>query len=684
MSDLDRLRSIDNLKRAWRWIQSNPDANYKSYFRHLYRNYSAAEDALLEDLADRLRRQVYQPIPACKLFYPKPSGILRPYSLLTVQDQIVYQASANLVAEKLFPRVKHRYYKQVFGHLYAGKTSIWFYRKWSEGYKQFNDAARKSYADGLTFSASFDLTAYYDSIDYRVLRHFLEKIGLDVEFCQQLTEWLAKWTATERNIIHNHGIPQGPLSSGLLSEVVLQHFDELKLPKVSYQYFRYVDDIRLFAKSEHDLRRILVELDLRSKDIGLFPQSTKISIHKVFDIELELKTVSNPPEPSIKGNIPDQEKLFKRIVELTPKYSIKDPTRFKYLLSHATPKSQLTERLWRIYDKHPDIYKSFCNYLRRYKRFPKIPAEKIVEEVKQNTLYQSVKAEFISVAVNRLPREQEEKLGRFLKTGWTPRSLHPDLLVRSAQFLISNGRLTDRQIIYACGKVRPWWARATLIEELSFNNVAANTLKNILDEQIMDEARDVALEAGWKSFISSIHLSSPRGRWNPAGGKLLKSLGVIQRNTATYCGIQKSMEKLAPGSPVINWKSLFGTHYQQAEIQAVEIVSLAGTNITAFVNALDVFNDILLDAIFSKDGTIGKYTLGKIGSVLTKNNKLDRKFPNTFTLAYEVHEARYQSMYSHARVKSTAKPTRKIGYRFLGKAKKLLLNAIIELNVAII
>ena len=128
MSDLDRVKSQDNLHRAWRWIQSNPDANYKSYFRHLYRNYAAAEDVLIEDLADRLRRRVYQPIAACKLFFPKPSGILRPYSLLTVQDQIVYQASVNLVAEKLFSKVKHRYYKQVFSNLYAGKTSTWFYR----------------------------------------------------------------------------------------------------------------------------------------------------------------------------------------------------------------------------------------------------------------------------------------------------------------------------------------------------------------------------------------------------------------------------------------------------------------------------------------------------------------------------------------------------------------------------
>ena len=115
MSDLSKLRSDDNLRRAWRWIRSNPDASYKSYFRPLYQHFAVAEDALLGDLADRLKRSVYEPEKSCKLFLPKASGILRPMSLLTVEDQIAYQAAVNIVADKLFPKVRKRYLKQVFG-----------------------------------------------------------------------------------------------------------------------------------------------------------------------------------------------------------------------------------------------------------------------------------------------------------------------------------------------------------------------------------------------------------------------------------------------------------------------------------------------------------------------------------------------------------------------------------------
>ena len=395
MAALDQLRHPDNLRLAWRWLRSNPDASYKSYFRPLYQHFAVAEAALLADLADRLKREIYEPEKATKIFLPKSSGILRPYSLLSVEDQIVYQAAVNLVAEKLLPRVRQRYCKQVFGHLYAGKTSGWFYRKWSDGYKAFNDATRNSFHDGFVYAASFDLTACYDSLDHGVLCHFLKKLGFDAEFCAKLSAWLEQWTATAKGIFHHHGIPQGPLSSGLLSEVVLSHFDDLKMKGVDFRYFRYVDDIRLFASDENSLRRLLVALDLLSKDIGLFPQSSKISIHRVIDIERELKSISNPPEAAIKRHFVNQTRLFKRIRELTPRYRISDSTRFKYLLAHAKPSAGLTARLWRVLANHPEVYRTIGNYVRRYQRIPKVPARQAVALIKGNVLYQSVRAEFV-------------------------------------------------------------------------------------------------------------------------------------------------------------------------------------------------------------------------------------------------------------------------------------------------
>jgi retron-type reverse transcriptase len=683
MADLDQLRHPDNLRSAWRWLLSNPDATYKSYFRGLYQRYAIAEDTLLQDLADRLRRGIYEPEPACKIFHPKASGILRPYSLLSVEDQIVYQSAVNLIAEKLYPRVVQRYNKQVFGHLYAGKGSTWFYRQWSAGYRAFNQSTKQAFADGYVYTASFDLTACYDSLDHRVLKHFLSKLGLDQDFCHKFAEWLEKWTATERRIFHNHGIPQGPLSSGLLSEVVLSYFDELKLRHSDFRYLRYVDDIRLFAKDENTLRRLLVSLDLMSKDIGLFPQSGKISIHRIQNIDDELKSISNPPEAAITRRFIDQKRLFKRIKVLSPRFRISNPTRFKYLLAHANPSADLTARLWRILEHHPEIYRNVCNYLKRYRKLPTLAGKKLTETIKNNGLYASVRAEFISAADGRLDANSDRALARLLKRLWSPKGMSADLQVAVGRFLIRTGDLSPNQIAYACRVAPSWWTRAALIEEARTATHGAVVVQNIISAGVRETSSAPAIAAAWKGFEFAHVPPGSRKGWKKAASLLMCELGLIKRSTTIHCGISHAFDKLGANISSANWQKLFGVRFAQAERQAIETVAASAVNITGFVNFLDVFNDLLLEALFKADGTIGSYGLGKIGSVLNApTGKFARKFPKTYALAQDVHDQRYESMASHPLVQRTGKPTKRISYKFLPKAKRLLRGSVEELIAA--
>lgn len=681
MTALTQLRNLDNLRRAWRWIQSNADASYKSYFRSLYQHYAAVEDALLDDVADRLKRGIYDPDPATKILFPKPSGVLRPYSLLSVEDQIVYQAAVNLVAERLFPKVRQRYLKSVFGHLYAGKSSAWFYRKWSAGYKAYNDTTRKAVDDGFIYGASFDLTACYDSLDHSVLRHFLGKLGFDPDFCHKLTDWLGTWAATDKGIFHSHGIPQGPLSSGMLSEVVLSYFDDLNLKRSEFRYLRYVDDIRLFARDEHTLRRLLVALDRKSKDIGLFPQGSKIGIHRVTSVDEELKTVSNPPEPSIRFRQVDQKRLLARLCELTPpRRRITNATRFKFLLAHAEPSAKLTARLWKVLQRHPEVYRNICRYLSRYGKLPRVPAEHLVVAIKSSDLYQSVRAEFISAADGRLPEAQDKALTKYLKGLWAPKSMQADLMVAVGLFLIRAGALTDGQIRYACKVAPSWWARAKLIEAANANTISVATSQSIVDTGVRDVRGVPALAAAWIGFQID-HVPAGRRRdWSKGAALMLREVGLIRRSTAKFCGIQQSLSKLDKGIVTLNWQRLFGHDYKYAELQIVEAVAASKVNITNFVNLLDVFNDRLLDALFRADGGIGKYNLGHIGSALgSTSSKFATKYPMTYKLADEVHQRRCESMGSHPIVRNSRRPTGKIPFRFLSRSRRLLVAASGEL-----
>ena len=115
----------------------------------------------------------------------------------------------------------------------------------------------------------------------------------------------------------------------------------------------------------------------------------------------------------------------------------------------------------------------------------------------------------------------------------------------------------------------------------------------------------------------------------------------------------------------------------------IETVAASGVNITGFVNLLDVFDDLLIDAVYKADPAIGNYTLGGIGSVLhSPTGRFAVKYPKTYELAKEVHDRRYESMASHPLIKRTGKPTKRISYKFLPTAKRLLRESIAELKAA--
>src|SRR5262249_38111026 len=155
------------------------DIRYKNYFREDYAAYALASDLNLRILARQIKGDRFTPSHASKVYLPKASGVLRPISLLTVNDQVAYQACVNVVAEQLHKRTKKRHRVTVFYHLYAGNTSPFFYLRWEPSYAAYANAIRRNFSLGLRHVATFDLTAFYDSIDHHVLKVFLQRIGID-------------------------------------------------------------------------------------------------------------------------------------------------------------------------------------------------------------------------------------------------------------------------------------------------------------------------------------------------------------------------------------------------------------------------------------------------------------------------------------------------------------------------
>lgn len=198
-----------------------------------------------------------------------------------------------------------------------------------------------------------------------------------------------------------------------------------------------------------------------------------------------------------------------------------------------------------------------------------------------------------------------------------------------------------------------------------------------------DNGSDVALAAAWKAFEAAHIPPGNRRSWKKSAELLLRELGMVQRSTAAHCGINTALAKMDNRIPTANWKKLFDTRYSQAELQIIETVAASGVNITGFVNLLDVFDDLLVDAVYRADPSIGSYTLGKIGSALNApTGRFAVKYPKTYALAREVHDRRYESMASHPLIKTTGRPTKKISFKFLPTVKRLLRECVAELNVS--
>src|SRR4051812_11731672 len=95
--------------------------------------------------------------------------------------------------------------------------------------------------------------------------------------------------------------------------------------------------------------------------------------------------------------------------------------------------------------------------------------------------------------------------------------------------------------------------------------------------------------------------------------------------------------------------SVCRTHdHSKAELQAVWCRAYARTNITSFVNAVDVFNDWLLIQLYAHDPSLGRYAAGGIGSILS-STRLKTAYPRLTIMITDIHNQRYGSHLSQCK-----------------------------------
>jgi hypothetical protein len=289
-ADLAELLDLDL---AWRRVVSDLDE------RHSFARHPFATDLIGADLApwlSRLRNAVatgaYAASPCRICSVPKPGGQVRPGADLVIADQVLYSALVQVlrspIQDALAWRDGHPDYSYTLRRAQDGIK--WFenvFRRW----KAFDAHSIDLIDQGFTYVLTADIAGYYEQIDLFTLRSDLNGLGVNAHALEALTKALHRWARVPRR-----GLPQGYSPSDLLGKLYLNAVD-LTLRNDGLTHKRWVDDFRVFCRSESEVRGALVLLSEALGRRGLVLQSAKTKIMPAEMAQRKFKEINELLQP---------------------------------------------------------------------------------------------------------------------------------------------------------------------------------------------------------------------------------------------------------------------------------------------------------------------------------------------------------------------------------------------------
>lgn len=655
------LISTQNLKLAWRRINTGRNLQYKRFFRESYLVYESAVDEHIKELHKTLAAKAWQPNHSTRLYIPKPSGLQRPLSLLDIEDQILLQAIANKFADKLYKKRQRVELKSVFSNKLASpKSSIFFMERWQTTYGVFQDRCTEAFNKGLKWSAHFDLSAYYDTISHDLLLSILSPRSNEPDTLDTVKDWLRVWSADNIATMKGHGIPQGPIASNFLAEAFLLPVD-LRLQKEAFWYLRYVDDIRLFGRTENEVREAAILLEQECRHRGLIPQSTK------FDVR-ELKSASEAmgalPSIAPTDSNDSSEKMMtrykaRRILNTAiggKPQKIKDKTRFRYVMYRAPEDVEILTIALRLLPRHPEHIDAFVAYFQNFTRSRRIVRE-VINYLGSGLPYSYVRGELWHV-IARLANQDEMRQAlpiarndarnrhRCIALSW---GVMHFLMRCEKQRLARIGRRLSREHQISRSLLAPIFDD----REFTKQGHAVTLLKGSLMEQLAGaralQRRDVTL--------TSVGLRQrDLGQFCKT---TLASLGVIRRRHQITARdwISESLESLYGCNSIMIWRQLLGTEYEHALQVLIEARERFPGAYSEWLALQDSLNDIVIRKFFDFLQSKGLHgysrtrdrngKLVKYGVLIARNGSFANAYPTIATPLRTLHDRRNRLPGSH-------------------------------------
>jgi len=210
---------------------------------------------------------------------PKRALGLRYTLELDFYDRFLYQAICTYLIPYFDPLLSNR----VFSHRYNkhGKKKYLFKHR-IELWSTFENISHLALTEDKTLLVT-DLLNYFEQISIDAVENAFIGMISDINASgseknnirsavSTLRALLEKWCYNDR-----HGLPQNRDASSFIANIVLDAVDKSMVSK-GYDYFRYVDDIRIICADEFEAKRALNDLILELRKLGLNINSKKTVI----------------------------------------------------------------------------------------------------------------------------------------------------------------------------------------------------------------------------------------------------------------------------------------------------------------------------------------------------------------------------------------------------------------------
>ena len=259
----DKVLRRDVLWRAWVAVRRNDGApGIDRTTLDQVEEYGVAR--LLDELADELRGGRYRPLPARRVFIPKPgANEQRPLSIPAVRDRIV-QAAVKIVLEPVF---EADFRPCSFG--FRPRRSA------HDGLQVVIDEAWR----GRRWVVETDIANCFEAIPKDRLMRAVEERVVDQPVLKLLRAMLRAGVMDAGAVRHPvTGTPQGGVISPLMCNVYLHRIDRAWDSRAHGVLVRFADDVVVMCKSREQADAALGRLRLLLADLGLEPKEAKTRI----------------------------------------------------------------------------------------------------------------------------------------------------------------------------------------------------------------------------------------------------------------------------------------------------------------------------------------------------------------------------------------------------------------------